>query len=297
MSRRKRKGIIQPAYPPLNYNKNSKPLEETLKKKWVVEAVELMKQGYSTSYIRQQIAASKKGKVNSVVIDNILATVNELIFTESLTGKEQVKMIHVRRYNRQINRLLATEELDFDKISVDKDGDLIGEYSYDEWFASREKKKTNYWNAIAALQQKEKVLQFHNDGFEFEINTEENVNVVDKKPKYDVTKLTFEEQLELYELMKKAKKGENELLSVVESVKSLSQEVQDAEAVVIPPANIEQIAHEKLEVVVEKPTFVIDPTARLKERMKQIAARTLQGIGGHLDDTEKRFLEDDKPKT
>jgi hypothetical protein len=249
------------------------------------EAVALMNRGYSNQYIIASIAESRQ--ISYRRVKEIVKEAVSFIVNQHSTNIETVRSIHLMRYDRLINDLMAVEELDPSEI-----GKTI---TQEEWAASREKKKAACLNAITAIQQKERVLQLHNDGFELEVNTDEQVEVVEKKEEYDVTKLTFDEQKELLEIMQKARTDNNPIASVVESSKEI---IQVAEVVhgTDALANIDQIKHETLPVTLTDVVPVADPLSKLKDRMRMIAAKEMQRIGANLDDDEKLLIDSGNDK-
>jgi hypothetical protein len=271
-------------------NPNSRvELSETKLKQWIIKAVEMLKDNFPASYIRQYIALNKQGVVSEDVINRIMHCANAEISNEYFNKQSQVISIHSKRYSKQLKKLLAVEELPQDKIDSAEEGGI----SYEDWMKSREKKIKSCYQTLETMFQKERVLGIHNKNFNFNINTEETIKEVTTKksvPKLD--NLTFDEMVEYYELMMLAKEDENEMISV----KIVNQETkvdvtEDIEAEVIEQANVELIKQETPpEVNIVKPLDNFDPTARLRESLAKIAAEKLKGAGANLDIHEQKHL-------
>src|SRR5437868_238000 len=110
---------------------------------------------------------------------------------KEFTRANEVIAIHVERYNSQINRLLTV---------TDYLKELSGSVDRREFYRAKERKLKAYTDCINTLYQKERILQFHNTGFQVEI-IEEKIEIHQSINPYDITHLSFEEQLELYQLI------------------------------------------------------------------------------------------------
>jgi hypothetical protein len=225
-----------------NLAKDKDKLSETKLKQWIVKAIELLKEGCSPAFIKQHIALNKKGAVTVGILDKILSAAHTEISSEYVNKRSEVVALHIQRYNKQIKKLLAVEELDQDMINSEEEGGI----TYEAWMKSREKKIKAGYLAMETMFQKERLLQLHNKNFNFNFNQTETIKEVKTvKAIPDLSKLTFDEQVELYELMMEAKEDENENISV----KVINQETkinvtEDIEAEIVEPANVELIKQE-----------------------------------------------------
>jgi transcriptional regulator with PAS, ATPase and Fis domain len=109
------------------------------------------------------------------------------------------------------------------------------------------------------------------------------------KPLIDVSKLSLDEQVALFNLIKKAK-GIEEIAGVTE-VNNKSEKIEDIQHEEIKGADIKQIEQTppQPEPYIS-PVNHFDPTIKLRETLKQVAANKLKNIGANLDDEEKKFL-------
>lgn len=273
----------------IDLNLDNGKISGTKKKQWILTAIEMMKEGKSGSYIREHIRTFKEGSVSETAINEIFSEANLILTTDQYQKSTELTAIHVSRYNTTINRLLAVEELDQELIDSEEEGGI----SYETWMKSREKKIKAYLQCIDTMIQKESLLQYHNKDFTFDVNIDETIEIKEVKPKYDVSKLTFEEQLELYGIIRECKKDENQLASVLEVVREQKTETIDVEHQVIEQANIEQIKQKEIEPEhYVSPVTQFDPTILLRKKLKEAAAREIQRVGGNLTEEEKKHLKD-----
>jgi hypothetical protein len=191
------------------------------------------------------------------------------------------KGLHLVRYYNTINWLLKIEELPFGQV-------LLGKISHQQWLASRNRKSKACHNVLDTMQQAETLIGIHNESFTVEINEDIDVTVNKKKPNYDWSKLTFEEMVELMELVRMSRSDYNEPESV-QVQNTEQQEIIDGKATVLnPEVNIDLIQLEQPEISANE--MVKDPGVRLRESLFKIAAKKFQEIGANLDDKEKEYL-------
>lgn len=288
--RKKRGHILKQSKIAANGQKNGRRKESNSEgvTAWVTKALEMMKEGLSQQYITNFISENKKGGHSTGTIKQILGNASQIINNEYTRKISEVQLLHVRRYNENIVRLLKTTCYTYDDVANQV-------CDWEQFFESKNRKIKAFNDAINSIVQKENTLQMDSNTFTVEVNEEMEVNIKEEKavvPVFNVSKLTFVEQVELYELMRKAKQGEADLASVIEGVQEATGQItEDVKAIVDTPANVASIKHEKLEVIEEKPPFVVDPTAKLKETLRRLAAARIKEIGGHLDPQEKAYLE------
>lgn len=272
---------------PLNFELNKDKLEATKKKRWVLEAIDLMKTGYSNAYIREHIMTNKEGAVSVAYIDSILSIANNEIVNSQFSKSEEIIPLHINRYNRQIKRLLETK--DGDDLLANADDEVV--IDPETYYKLRDKKIRAFSDCLDTMKLKEELLQFHHKDFVINYNLEEEVKIKDSPLKINLDKLTLEEQVELYQLIKKARKSENELAQIILNT-TTSEVIEDIthEEVVEKP-NIDQIKIEEKEVEIKKlPITSVDPTIRLKEALARVAAKKLREAGATLTDEENELL-------
>lgn len=150
------------------------------------------------------------------------------------------------------------------------------------FYKYQEEKSQAYLDMIALLQKKEKVLGFHRKTTQLKIKNNVNLNLKTRKT-FDLSSLSWEDKLELYNLINKAQVNENEKLVLTPNKeKQLDDkaEVVDIEhEEVIEELNIDKIQEkeeelklfdEVEEVGFEKDKNVIDTTKQDKEKGKDL---------------------------
>lgn len=229
----------------------------------------------------QRVAGSKKKKV---VVPKIQVHNKQTAIERISNARKWIIPIHICRYDRRIKRLMATTEISEDEV----DGETI---TWKMFFNARNKKIAAYRDAVKTMIQKEELLQYHNRDLIVEMNTEETITIGDVRPKIDVSKLTLEEQIELYHLMQKAKIRENFPVGVSQTDKGHDQAVVDIEHEEIGRPNVETIKHEeRILPLAEAKTLQADPLIKLKEALAKVAAREFKKVGGTMDTEEEELI-------
>lgn len=204
-------------------------------------------------------------------------------------GNEFIKIteiipIHIERYNRQIDRLLAITDYSKEELK-------LCFIDTREYYRAREQRIRAYSDCINTMIQKERVLQYHNSGFQLEV-IDERIEIRQVKTPYDISKLSFDEQVGLLQLMKKAKRDQNFIAPI--AIGNAQLEVKQLEEVqeVNEVTNIDLIKHEapaeNTELILP---FKIDPVTRLKENLNRLAANRFKEVGGKLDMEEERLIQ------
>jgi hypothetical protein len=284
MARKKPKVKVKERKNGANLEINQDKLDTTLKKQWVLKSIELLKQGYSPSYIRDYIRERKQGSKSESALDTIISEANILIVSDQFLKAQEIIPIHIMRYNQIVDRLMQVEDGE-DKRAKGEEVDS------ETYWKLREKKIRAFNDAINTLYQKEDIKQYHNKDFTINLNIEEEVVVREVKPQWKVDKLSFEDQLELLELMKLSKKDENELLAIIHSTEMEKVKTEDVEAVVVEKANVEDIQQEQLPAPkVKSPISSADPTIKLRESLQKLAAKQFKEVGGSLTEEEEKLI-------
>jgi hypothetical protein len=287
MATKKKKGRIKKTYP--SHNIEGRDLSNTVFQKWIQVAIDLMHDGYSTGYIREYITANKQGSTKVTAIDTIMKHANEKVVSNQFVKDYEVVAIHLKRYNLLIKELKATVELPYPT-----EEQLINDpYAYEKWAASRNKKIKAFIDTLATMRQKQDLLKLH-DGIFVDWNTEQEILIkqMEEKPKINIGKLSFQDQVELYQLVKKSRDDDFDLIGVIQGNTANKADVIDVVAEVVQGrANIEDI--EQLPIPVEpyiSPVSHFDPTVKLRETLRKLAAKKIEEAGGKLTDEEKQIL-------
>lgn len=239
--------------------------------RWVSTIIDLMMQGFSNNYIKSYLAESKHEKLHSELVAEYMLQASRTLSLEYSNKTKSIQAIHVKRYNSTIREKLETEELDQSSIGDVEEGGI----TWEDWIKSRQRKIAAFMICIDTMFRKEKCLQMHSKTFVVEINEEIEINL-SKKPKLDIAKLSFTDQIELLELIQKSKKGVEELMSVSEPIVNPENDIVDTEAEVVgTKVNIEGIKHEAPEVPKYTGELVADPSLKLKQALVKLAANKL----------------------
>lgn len=194
---------------------------------------------------------------------------------------EEIIPIHLFRYNQLINQLINVKEIKESEV----DGSDI---TWDHFWEARNNKIRAYLDCIQTLIQKEELLQFHRKELKVEWNIEENI-LINQTEQYDFEKLSLDESVELLELIKLTKINEIVPVGVIQTnTASLAPNATESLIAQEKP-NIELIKHETVTKVFET-SINKNPTTRLQETLKRIAAEKMKEAGANLDDGEKQLI-------
>lgn len=262
---------------------NKEKLEDTLKKQWIIKAIELMKDHYSSSYTREYIRENKDGSKSDMAIDSIMKEANAEIVSSQFSKAEEIIPIHLKRYNKNIKDALAIKEIPEDEV----DGEVI---TWEDFYKARNRKIKAMIDALAALLQKEELLQFHNKDFVIEVNTEETIEVREKVKKLNIHKLPLDKQIQLLNLYKKMEKKDFELTDITGTMEVDQVVTEDVEAEVVELPNVHKIEQEKLPEPIKRSSITgADPTIKLRESLQKLAASRFKEAGGTLTDEEEKL--------
>lgn len=225
---------------------------------------------YSDSYIKEKLKVEFPDAPDSL-IDHVACYVKNDLSNRQFTGLNEVLAIHLHRYNVRIQKLLSVQDPD----------DLPAEerklLSPTRYHAMRQAKIRATNDVVGTLQQKEELLQFHNEGFELEINNEETIELKESKPEIDILKLTLAEQVELLELFKKAKVSYKELPSVT-SVNDSEDTIENDCLIIDEELNINKIQLEEQKEASDFLPFKTDPKTKLLDADARAAAKAFETI-------------------
>ncbi|HWI93247.1 MAG TPA: hypothetical protein VNT20_18340 [Flavisolibacter sp.] len=185
--------------------------------------------------------------------------------------KADVVPIHVRRYDAQINRLIALQDYTEDDV-------FNGAVSFKEFLRARDRKIKGFHDCIATMVAKENLLQFHNLGTEISF-TEEDIEIHKSQPKYDLDALTFEEKVEFYHLWMKAKKDQRYFLPVIGSTEIKAKGFIEDAIVIEETPNISQIKQVEASTNSEFTLRPVDPVTKLQQTFNKMAAERFGEIG------------------
>lgn len=234
------------------------------KETWGVYVADLFKQGLSDDEIKHHLIIQKGMSIHSA--GGYLSTGRAIIRNDFIKDRETTIGLHLRRYDKDIQQLLTIQPRTSN-------------------FAKSNEIKTNaYIQLIDLLGQKEKLLGFHSRSFNIKINNETNVKVIQKSSKYDLTKLSVDEKLELMNLLNKAKILNKESIGIIPNPKKLIQEVQDVDYVDVTNESInidsiEKFGEEKKYLPEKVVMPIVDAKFKLAQALKERAQKAFIEAG------------------
>ena len=248
----------------------------TRQRKWITKSIEWMKEGWSVKMIKDAIYAQKEGGMARSTIEKIVFEANRIIIQDFSQDRASVTSLHIKRYNKQIKKLLAT-----------RDDDVLDEEGQVDKIAGIKKKVNAYFDCLETMFQKEKLLQYHSKSFKIIVNNtdELEIHLPSKTKKLDVKKLTFQERLELYKLMTKAKRTEDEVLGVKLNVRN-DEEVIDIDHEVIHETNVDKIQETNIDKISKQGISLEEAALKIRKALQREATKKFQEIGGKIHPDE-----------
>jgi hypothetical protein len=195
----------------------------------------------------------------------------------------QVIAIHVERYNKDILEMIEQEnpfELNQDEFNV-----WVMEHGCEELDLSRVKNRLNncYFQALASMYQKEKVLKMHSKNFLVNIVNKFNIDLEkEEKREYDLSALSGDEKTDFLNLIIKAKKNDFEVGSVIlRPPEQQSETIDIAHEVIEESVNVDKIKHEEIPIAAppRNGTAVMDVRSKLEQALKKKAEEDFRNVG------------------
>ena len=142
-------------------------------------------------------------------------------------------------------------------------------------------------SVLQAMKQKETLIGMHRKTFRLIFNEQINffndqkteqpkTDPKQKKPTLNLDLLSFEEKVELLELIRISAMTDDEMHGVILRQKKAEEETEDVEAEIIPPANVAQIEqYRQPDKVAEEQGSILDDIQRkLLEKSREIQSGT-----------------------
>lgn len=190
--------------------------------------------------------------------------------------KADVVPIHIKRYDSQINRLIALQDYTEDDV-------FNGAVTFKEFLRARDRKIKAFHDCVATMVAKESLLQFHNLGTEISF-TEEDIEISRPQRKYNLDALTFEEKLEFYHLWMKAKKDQRYFMPIIGSTEIKAKGFIEDAIVIEETPNISQIKQVEASTNSELTLRPVDPVTKLQQTLNKMAAEKFSEIGNLSED-------------
>jgi hypothetical protein len=176
-------------------------------------------------------------KIKEITAENYLLAAKLSFKNEVILDKKFNITQHIKRYDRDINKLLSYEP----KTSSFSQSNIL--------------KTQALLDMVMLMQKKEKVLGFHQKRTEIKIKNNLNLYIKPLHKQFDFSKLSFEEKVELYNLIEKTKVNEEERFKIKSNPNKIDQTIEDIEYVEVKEkANVNSI-----KVIEEKIEKIEDP--------------------------------------
>lgn len=218
-------------------------------------AIDLIKEGCTRVQIIEMLTNEGFKKKN---IEKYLSVAYSVISTEYFRSEVAVFNLHFERYNRDIIAL-------FNK-----------EFHGDKWI---QHKCGAYFQILEIMEAKEKLLGFHKANFQVILNQRNKPITREEKPKYNISKLSWDEKLELIRLFELTRREEDfpDVIEVTEEREEsgfiVSQETEEP--------NILKIKHkdQPLPEYTETYTGLNDTFEKMKKTFEELAKKTYKDAG------------------
>lgn len=236
-------------------------------------AAECFRHGDSEQVIAEEVKLSWP-ILTDANIQLVIHKGSKIVAHQFARDSRSIVSLHVKRYNQEIDKLLAkTYEGLIDEVDIE--GEMTA--------SLRRKLRINcLMICMDVMVQKERVLQLHSKETQVKVFNTLNAKIKEKKVLFNLESLSLQEKIEFLQLIQKAKKNSNELMSVI--LNSKKQEVtEDIEHEEVRNNNIDSI---KLinppEVIKVRPKKGLDDiTKKLHEALAKKAEIEFKKKNGH----------------
>lgn len=239
--------------------------------KWCYKAIDLFKEGVSREHIVEIITKEAKGKITEEEVSSVVVVrARQIISLEFEKNDKFVLGLHLQRYNNEI-------KTQYEKIVKLEKNKKLKVWEKEQEIAS------SYYTILDLMFHKEKILQLHNKKVTFKINQINNTIIRQKKPKYNLSLLTFEEKIKFLELIEKMKRNNDEIHGVkLKDKKEEQEQIQEAE--VVEETNVEKIENFETPKVEEKVMgdALNDAFERLRQNLQKVASEEFKNVGSKI---------------
>lgn len=227
--------------------------------------VEWLKEGLTTAECQRRLTVEG---ITEQMVHNLVAAAKKIYGHEFAKDKNSVMGLHIKRYDRDINRLATFEPR-----------------TEDDW-KYRELKTQAYMDMLETMSSKEKLLGFHKRSFTLKINNDISASIVNAHAKFDLNLLTLSEKIELLKLLDEAKITEKEQYMLKPNPNNIKKEVtEDIEYVDLSfkTDNIEYIKNTNI--------------PKLKKKSEQSEGKNLFDIKNMLADALSKKADEEFKRT
>lgn len=252
------------------------PLHVRQKETWGIYVVDMFKKGLSDDEIKHHLMLEKGMSIHSAI--GYMSTGRAILRNDFIKDRETTIGLHLRRYDKDIQNLISIQP------------------RTSNFAKATEIKTLAYLQLIELMGQKEKLLGFHSKSFNIKINNEVNVKVIQKPSRYDLSQLSFDEKIELMNLLHKAKILDSDAVGIIPNPKKNLETIQDIEYIDVTDESINISKIEKIgeEKKFEQPVSIlpmIDAKAKLAQALRERAKKVFIDAGSKTaenDDTKNK---------
>lgn len=243
--------------------------------KWCYKAIDLFKEGVSRELIVDMLSEEAKGKITWDEVNNVVVVrARQIISLEYEKNDKFVLGLHLQRYSDEI----AKQYKNITKLAKNT---KVKVWIRDQMIAGC------YYTILDLMFHKEKILQLHNKKVTLKINQINNTVIRQKKPKFDLSKLTFEEKVKFLEYIEKMKRSNDEVFGVkLKKKEGEGDQIQEAE--IVEEVNVEKIENFETPREEEKieGNALNDAFEKLKQSLQKVAVEEFKRVGSKTVDGE-----------
>jgi len=259
------------------YAENRVDVEKLPKKsqiKTVYRAIDLLKEGKSRQKTKEQLEWEGFNKtLDEDKLEEFIDIAADIIATEFLKKDEVVIGIHIERYNEELKRLQKLLDGNFPGVPVSvRIASIISTYS----------------SMMDVMYQKEGLLQLHSKNTVIKVNQQNNIIHRTRKEKFDFSILSFDEKVELLNLITKTTMSDSEISGVILNTGKKDEVVIDIEHEEVKELNIDKIKQEVPPVPEAELSMlaIFELKEKMKKVMEQRAKEEFKKSGGKIDERE-----------
>lgn len=260
------------------YNKENRVEAKYIEADTRVKSIYRILDWYKEGINRNEIKSILLGEgLTETAIDLYIQEAHGIVFEQFSTQTEHIISLHTKRYDKQINSLLNK---DYNQLALK---------------IRFKVKSTAYFDALDTLYQKEKLLNLHSKQTIIRFNQRNNINVntvPEKKEKYDLSKLSFEEKVDFMKLVEKASPRNNVNTGVI----LRERKIEEEEIIEIEHEDVTNIDLIEKENIIGKDVFVETPPRtmfdlqeKLRMTLQKVAQQELEKAGSKTVTNERKL--------
>lgn len=205
------------------------------------QSIKYASEAFRAGHSESEIAAKIKETFPVLTEANIQFAIHKgskAISTEYARDSKSIVSLHVKRYNKEIEKLM-------DKSANEELFDEDDEEALPSKMLKRKRRIYVLMTCLDVMNSKEKVLQLHTKETQVKVFNQLNAKIKDRKVMFNLQSLSLEEKIEFLGLIGRCKKTDNELFSVIASTEE-QRIIEDVEHEEVPNNNVDQVKQTNL---------------------------------------------------